>query len=602
MSEDGSAATGVHGKNIHVGGDMNVYVNSPTPAPMLATTSFRNVYAPIKSFQGRERLMQEINEKLTDCSGKNNLFDRMLALVGFGGMGKTELTRKFVEVYEGVYPNVAFINAESGDIIKKSFQDLAQILNVPINDIENGIKIAKIVFDHVGEHVPSSLFIFDNANRLHANDFSFGIFEYLPKLKYRNQPLFLITTRTAEWEADNINTLTVDELTKGESVRFLEARFQLPQADPDNGNPKRKDLDSLIDELSDCIQGYPLALQLAAANVNYLPKTDQPELLHSRLKKFITKVKELQDSLMTERVKRGGTDYERTFRIIWSITMQQIDTDDYSLLGRHLLRILAYTDPDGASWKDIKEVFEAHLPEDRNTAEDAEFEEAMHLLKKLVLVHTYEDYRAELAIRMHRMVQSFARRDDGEANGLQCIIEGQKTKLARHHFTSQPKLAIPPAVLRSDELIIAWLRCFIDLSIPMLNNQDGPELEFNSTHELQLKERHSTCVEEIRATVELAKNLKSAEWNYRHTDALTSGIIAYAKATKIESPLAARLLELALELLRKRILVGMKEPAFLKLKEWLLHPDTAFPPEFYQEGAQLQLLVSRVIYVSRNWS
>ena len=84
---------------------------------------------------------------------------------------------------------------------------------------------------------------------------------------------------------------------------------------------------------------------------------------------------------MTERGKRGGTDCEGTFQIIWQITMNQIDMHDSCLVGRHLLRILAYTDPDGAPCEDIREVFEARLPDARNIIEDEEFEEAMHLLK-----------------------------------------------------------------------------------------------------------------------------------------------------------------------------------------------------------------------------
>ena len=137
----------------------------------------------------------------------------------------------------------------------------------------------------------SSHFVFDNTNSLHAQESSVSIFNYLSRREHANKPLLLITSQTFEWEAENVETLEVKALTRDKSVQHLIARFQLSQADMD----KERALNFLIQKLYECVQGYPLAQQLAAANVGYMNKPEPINLLRSRLEAFIGRATELDE-------------------------------------------------------------------------------------------------------------------------------------------------------------------------------------------------------------------------------------------------------------------------------------------------------------------
>ena len=171
--------------------------------------SFSTVHAPTDLFQGRLEMLEVIHAKLQ--SGPNSVAQK-LALVGYGGMGKSELARKLVVNYKRDYPSAAWLEAETEEGLKESFSSLAKLLGLNTGSNESGKEIAKKVFRHVGKHIPSALFIYDNANRLESEEGTFGILDYLPKEIYDHPPLIFITSRTAEWTRNNIiETVKVTE-------------------------------------------------------------------------------------------------------------------------------------------------------------------------------------------------------------------------------------------------------------------------------------------------------------------------------------------------------------------------------------------------------
>lgn len=71
-------------------------------------------------------------------------------------------------------------------------------------------------------------------------------------------------------------------------------------------------------------------------------------------------------------------------------------------------------------------------------------------------------------------------------------------------------MAIQSSLLENDQLLMEWLRCFIDFSTGWnpQNKYAGPQLLFDSTHENVLRERTNCHVDGILMTVQLAKKLQ----------------------------------------------------------------------------------------------
>ena len=117
-------------------------------------------------------------------------------------MGKSELARKFVAIYKHCYPNAAWIQAETDESCRYSFLALANDLGLKRGSGESGSDIAKQVFRHTGKHIPSTLFIYDNAKKLRTTEGAavVGIQDYSPCEIYSHSPMILITSQsTTEW-------------------------------------------------------------------------------------------------------------------------------------------------------------------------------------------------------------------------------------------------------------------------------------------------------------------------------------------------------------------------------------------------------------------
>ena len=128
--------THVHG-NLQNNSYQNVtYIQSPTEP----VKCFRNVPVPIDNW--RKTLLKQIQKKLQASVGTPSWHKHAVKLVGYGGMGKSELARKFAAEYKDLYPSA------SGWDKRKSWKQFSQFSNRPLPALlkeETGKKIAKKV-------------------------------------------------------------------------------------------------------------------------------------------------------------------------------------------------------------------------------------------------------------------------------------------------------------------------------------------------------------------------------------------------------------------------------------------------------------------------
>ena len=123
---------------------------------------------PVESFTGRTKELDELHE-LVQRKNELTVISQITSISGLGGIGKSELARKYAHEYSQKYDgNVIWINAESYGILVESFhrltQDELEISTKNIDGKEKDIKsIVKDVYKYFAKR--KSLFIFDNAEK-----------------------------------------------------------------------------------------------------------------------------------------------------------------------------------------------------------------------------------------------------------------------------------------------------------------------------------------------------------------------------------------------------------------------------------------------------
>ena len=401
--------------------NLNVNVTQISSQPQSAVTSFWAVEAPIHTFVGRQGLLKVIHEGLQELMREKHFMRRILALVAMGGMGKTETARKLADDYREFYENVAWIDAETEISVNASFLKIAKILNITHIDNTKGKELTELVYRHISEHVKKpSLFIFDNASQLQTDGDVFGIFDFLPVQMTKNPPVILLTSQSTEWRRHGCKVVDVIELSTEESLTLLVSRFDLSLTEID----KDQELQDLLQNLVARLNGYPLALGLAAANILYIPGQGSLELLKQSLKKYLRCVDE--NKILEQRVSSQlATNYPHTLLKVWDIAMTHLGRRMHASEAKKLLSILAYCPQDYLLKIQVQRMYEARSERfgvsfpDEN---DASFDEALHELQTVGLMRV-ENYDHEMSeVKVHRLVQTLARLGDAMDFAIQKLI------------------------------------------------------------------------------------------------------------------------------------------------------------------------------------
>jgi tetratricopeptide (TPR) repeat protein len=190
---------------------------------------------PNNLFHDRAELIAKIDEALI-----SNRRTVLTALHGLGGIGKTQMARRFAGLRRDDYKIGIWIEAESGASLLASLSSLARRLGLPEEPDQQALAVR--VLEKVSTIEPY-LAIFDNAESPDA------VRKWASKLT--GCGTVLITSRNAHWE-EMARAVSVETWSADESVQFLLART------------KQMDQDSAL-KLAGDLDGLALALEHAAA-------------------------------------------------------------------------------------------------------------------------------------------------------------------------------------------------------------------------------------------------------------------------------------------------------------------------------------------------
>ncbi|XP_077297687.1 uncharacterized protein LOC143919309 [Arctopsyche grandis] len=337
---------------------------------------------PTMSFEGRRIELEELHNAL--MNKQTTVISQTASIVGLGGIGKTELAKKYMDEYKKYYYNIIFINAEKSETILESFKSLANKIAVKlISDDEKERDIANIVEDIYETLIKrgNTLVVFDNAEDY--KDIKKFIFENGSYYK-DHVVCTLITSRSSKWnmgEKGKIKLIELKIFTEDEAMSYLRKSLE---------NEDDNDLKSLMSLL----QLFPLGLKQA---VGYIKQQNDKENYRPNSKTFnaqdyIHLYSEKWNELLAKGHDENDDMYSKIIATTWRVTMQKIGEDgERGILALSLLKIMAYLAPDDIN---IEEIF-LKIENDSDK-----------LYEAVDLLHNYNMINNEKGrVNVHRLVQ-----------------------------------------------------------------------------------------------------------------------------------------------------------------------------------------------------
>ncbi|WP_353282160.1 tetratricopeptide repeat protein [Wolbachia endosymbiont (group A) of Aleiodes leptofemur] len=343
---------------------------------------------PVGSFTGRTEELRELHKLIQKSQGVATVISQLVSISGLGGIGKTELAKKYIEEHSKDYDNnIIWIKAETHETMVQSFLRLARDpLGIPTEDRD----IESIVRDIYAFFAKrKSLFVFDNAEEYRSEGQDAGISQFLPShflSSDDNKPSVLITSRNQKW--GDIKSLTLGAFTEPESIDFIRKALGIKDGSQENE----------IKNLAETLQHFPLALQQAVAYIKERDIALKNVGLKFEISDYLKRYKEEAEKLLDFKFpKDSDNSYTKTTFITWRITIDKIkDNPEYGQQAKEILDIIAYIAPDNIPAK-------MFLGVERN---EEKLGDAIQLLKQYSMINSGEEQNL---VNIHRLVQQVIR-------------------------------------------------------------------------------------------------------------------------------------------------------------------------------------------------
>ncbi|CAH0035416.1 unnamed protein product [Clonostachys rhizophaga] len=313
------------------------------------------------NFVGREDELEQIHASLFPIDGKGPQ-QRVFALTGLGGMGKTQISVKYAFKYRQDYHIVLLAHADGQSKLAESFSLFA---------------------DKLGLDVPW-LLIFDNAD---TDDKIQLLDEFWP---CKSQGSILITSR----DHTLVKTFTgmeLVEMTKPSAVDLLLRLVQFDKNALDDADVIEEEI--AAEKIVKRLGFLPLGISQAATLI-----INDSCSLASFLEDYT--LRELVEDSATIQLESPRNGYKYTLRTVWNMNFESLTKDQQSLM-----KLMSFLDPDRIQLRVLKDGLL------KPQVSDFDFISSPHKLSKcragLLRSTLVSQSRNGRELRMHRLVQAY---------------------------------------------------------------------------------------------------------------------------------------------------------------------------------------------------
>ena len=270
-------------------------------------------------FTGREQILQRLHAAL--ASRQATAFTYSYALIGLGGLGKTQIALEYSYRYGHEYTAIFWVAAETEETLFASFASIADFLNLPEERTKNHCRVVPVVHNWLRTH-RNWLLIFDNVE-------DFGIVK--PFLPISTQGSLLLTTRIQAL-GDLAQRLDIGPMAPDEGVEFLLRRAKRLVGHTSLEEVSADDY-SAAAKIVEAFGGLPLAIDQAGAYI---------EEIGCSIHGYYTRYCQHKARLLQRRGDRA-LEHPQSVMAMFSLSIQRAGQADPAIID--LLYLLTFLSP-----------------------------------------------------------------------------------------------------------------------------------------------------------------------------------------------------------------------------------------------------------------
>ena len=412
----------------------------------------------------RERPLQEIEDAMSDS--KTAATPRVVALLGMGGCGKTQLALQYCQQSEAKrqFAGIFWVDASSPAATAQSFVTIAGIITNNTVDLKDDEVVLQTVKSILSSWTDCWLLVFDNFDDPSAFK-DRDIKEYFP---HGENGAVLFTSRHGDVKRLG-NTVPIAEMSESEGLELL---FRQSGCDRSEQNIQTgKEIIARLGNLA-------LAIDQAGAYISArsLPLGLFMDHYNNRREKVL---KETPSSLWEYRRKLNTAEAETSLSVFttWEMSFEQINKDTArGKTEEHLLILSAFFDNTDI----FEELFESHCelkkPEWMETFaidgnwDSYEFQDVLARLGKISLIRSIQITSSGARFSLHPLVQDWIKL---KSSGPDSQSKTREAIVILAGFINVPD--IHELTLQMKQTILLHVNASIENEARFLNHDNGME-------------------------------------------------------------------------------------------------------------------------------
>ena len=271
-------------------------------------------------FTDREDILAQLHELLALRKSRAPLLPQ--ALVGLGGVGKTQIAIEYAYRFMREYHTVVWLRADSAEVLTSDFAAIATLINLPIKREQDQRKIIEAVKDWFTQ-MSRWLLIFDNA------DHPERVYDFLPSPSYGH---ILLTTRSHA-TATYAQPIEIGEMAAEVGIHFLLRRSKVIGLEATSTGISEVDYKDAL-AITESLGSLPLALDQAGA---YIEETG------CGLSRYASLYRTYRETLLQYRGE-AKKEYPHSVATTWSLAFESIRSSNP--VAGELLHLFAFLAPD----------------------------------------------------------------------------------------------------------------------------------------------------------------------------------------------------------------------------------------------------------------
>ncbi|CAG7733844.1 unnamed protein product [Allacma fusca] len=329
-------------------GDMkvSVTVKSPNSAERPKRLEF-NVDGCVPTFTGRKDFIKDLHEDIVNNQKNKPPSARFQTVViaGMAGVGKTQLVRKYIELYKSSYDHVLWINADSYSLAMSCFLRIAPKISIDLN-YDGRRKLDEDILDEIWDFFCQkyTLIVYDNVEFFKAEDGKNGLHLLLPRINSEwRVPAIIVTTRNPNWE--NFTFRDLKGFDMNESWELLSKQ------DFNDTEDNR----CLVEELQSLCNGLPVGVQQAVSLFRHKRKTSVGTSKGSYTSEdFLNEVSVSKKKFLSTEPPEFVS---KNLYVLIEMILEQINSMEYGDLALRCLGLMAILNADNIPTVIINEFF-----------------------------------------------------------------------------------------------------------------------------------------------------------------------------------------------------------------------------------------------------